>query len=190
MSSGSILLSQPIPKGPHDLDLYEVVNGERVEVLPMGALAGSLATILASYLNHWARPKKFGWAVSEVLFNFGPGRNERRPDVAFVSQERCSALVSFPPPDPSSWSVVPNLAVEVISPSNTVVEMEEKILEYFDAGVQRVWVFHPRSQRLYVYESPTQSTILTKSDELEGGKVLPGFRLMLKDLFDDLPPVQ
>ena len=62
-------------------------------------------------------------------------------------------------------------------------ELNEKIGEYFQAGVELVWVIHPKLKRLDVYESPTSIRILTENDTLDGGKVLPEFRLALKDLF-------
>jgi Uma2 family endonuclease len=79
--------------------------------------------------------------------------------------------------------VVPNLAVEVVSPTNTADEVVEKIEEYFAAGVQLVWVIHPKRRRFEVYESPTAVRVLGPGDVLDGGTVLPGFRLPIDDLY-------
>jgi len=165
--------------------LYEIVNGERREIPPMGTLAGTLASVLAHYLNAFGIERKLGLAVSEVLFCLRPGQSSRRPDVAFVSYSRWP-LTLPPVDDPSEFDFAPNLAVEVVSPSNTATEIEDKIKEYFDAGVDLVWVIHPRHRRIYVHESASQTRLLVETDELDGGNVLPGFRLSISALFDPL----
>jgi Uma2 family endonuclease len=76
---------------------------------------------------------------------------------------------------------VPDLAVEIISPSNSAEEMERKIAEYFLAGALRVWVVYPETARLYAYDSPTSVRILTRDDVLVDEAILPGFRLNLAE---------
>jgi Uma2 family endonuclease len=175
-----------LPKGTNgqisDDSLYEVINGQRVEIPHMGAFAGTVASMIVHYLNEFALPKKLGFAVNEVLFNLGVNRQQRRPDLAFISWDRWKV-----PPiageDPPAWDVVPNIMGEAVSPTNTAEEIEVKMLEYFAAGVMLVWVIYPRQERIYVYESPTKVHILQMGDELDGGAVLPGFRVKLADLF-------
>ena len=165
--------------------LFEMVDGQRREIPRMGALAATIATFLATYLNIFAWPHKLGFAVVEAMFQLPAGRPQRRPDVAFVGAERWRAS-SPPANDPSAWDVVPTIAAEVVSPSNTAEGIEEKLQDYFSAGVQLVWVIYPVIRRVYVYESLTQVHILTATDALEGGDGLPGFRLPLADLFAGL----
>jgi len=170
-------------------ELYEIVNGERKEIPHMGALAGTLATMLVEFINAYARPRRLGLAVIEVLFRLRPGRPSRRPDVAFMALDRWP-ITDPSMDDPPEWDVVPNLAVEVISPTNSAVDTEEKLRDYFDAGVQLVWVIYPGLRRIYVYESRTQVRVFEENAELDGGTVLPGFRLPIADLFAAmvLPP--
>ena len=151
------------------------------EFPPMGALAATIASILMSHLNIFAWSRRLGFAVSEVTFRLLAGRPQRRPDVAFIPYDRWSP----PPPteDPPAWDVVPTLTVEVISPNDAVTELEEKLRDYFDAGVRLVWVLNPTLRRVYVYESFTAVRILQENDELDGAGVLPGFRLRVADLF-------
>ena len=78
---------------------------------------------------------------------------------------------------------MPNVAIEVVSPHDYAEDLWEKIAEYFNAGVQLVWVVFPRQQFVYAYESFGQIRILTKSDTLQGGVVLPGFSLPLTEIF-------
>jgi Uma2 family endonuclease len=163
--------------------LYEIVDGERREIPRLGALAATVATLLATHLNVFALPRKLGFAVVEAMFQLQAGRPQRRPDVAFVAMDRWRA--SHPPADndPPAWDVVPAVAVEVISPTNTADDIEKKLQDYFAAGVGLVWVVYPVLQRVYVYTSLTDIRIVTATDALDGGTVLPGFRLPLGDLF-------
>ncbi len=83
------------------------------------------------------------------------------------------------PATDNAWDVVPNLAVEVVSPTDNVEGLEQKIAEYFRAGVQLIWVVHPTRSKVHVYQSPTQITVLSKNDVLDGGTVVPGFKLAI-----------
>ena len=125
---------------------------------------------------------KLGLVVTETLFVLDAQRNlKRRPDVAFVSYPRWR---EDRVPRTEAWDVVPDLAVEVISPTNLAEEIDDKITDYFTAGVRLVWVLYPASGRVYVYQSPERVTGLERTDELEGGDVLPGFRLPVAALFE------
>ena len=80
--------------------------------------------------------------------------------------------------------MVPDLAIEVVSPNNTAQECLLKVQEYFRAGVQRVWVIYPGVEQIYVYSSPTDPRVLTRSDILSGEPLLPGFQLPVSTLLD------
>jgi len=183
MASAALPAPNLMPTAELDSEsLYEIVNGERREILHMGAWGGTIASILVYHLNTFAFHQKLGLAMVEVLFRLSPNRLSRRPDVAFVSFDRWP-LTALPTDDPPEWEVVPHLAVEVLSPTNSAQEVLDKIDEYFQAGVQLVWVIYPLRRYIYVYESPTQNRILSETDELDGGEVLPGFRLSIAALF-------
>ena len=171
---------------PPDEDiLYEVVDGKLMELGPMGAHEAWLATVLAGYLTNFARQHQLGRVVQELLFDFtAMVQRKRRPDVAFVSYERWPR--QRPVPHAESWGVVPNLVVEVVSPSDKGNDILDKIAEYFRLGVECVWVIFISQAQVYVYESPTQVRILTRADELYGEPVLPHFRLPLATLFEDI----
>jgi Uma2 family endonuclease len=154
-----------------------------VETAPMSAYACILANILARELNFHARQLNIGQAVVEVLFHLAlPVDRNRRPDLAFVSYDDWpkDRVVD---PNANAWDVVPQLAVEVISPHDLAEELIEKIDEYFRSGVKLVWVVFPRHSAVHVYESSAIIRVLTRNDVLDGGKILPQFRLPLKDLF-------
>jgi Uma2 family endonuclease len=163
--------------------LYEIVNGERVEVPPMGARAGRIANLLAYLLNEFARPRRLGEAMVEILFLMRPDLPQRRPDVAFVSAERWTDELNGSD-DPPAYAVVPDIVVEVDSPANTAREIENKVQEYFAAGVRLVWVIYPDPGRIHVFDAPTGSRILHSRDKLDAAPVLPGFRVSVADLFN------
>jgi Uma2 family endonuclease len=174
MHNGVLFLDEP---------LYEVVAGRRVEVAPMGAHENVMASSLMWFLQTFAKPHGLGRAVMETLFDLATVGRERRPDVAFVSSQRWP-YNRLPPRGENSWKVVPNLAVEVVSATNTADEVLAKIHEYFQAGVELVWVIYPEPGEVYVYESPTSVQILQRADVLDGGRLLPGFKLPLAELFE------
>ena len=101
--------------------------------------------------------------------------------MAFVSYERWPKDRTLP--GTATWRVVPDLAVEVISPHDLAVEVLEKVDDYFRAGVRLVWVMYPRHRRVFVHTTPKSITVLDASDTLDGGDVLPGFQIHLTDLF-------
>ena len=104
----------------------------------------------------------------------------RFPDLAFYRYER------FPNgefPTEAFPNLAPDLAVEVLSESNTASEMELKRKEYFLAGTQLVWEIDPESRSVEVFASSEESTLLDSEGTLDGGKVLPGFTMAIGELF-------
>src|SRR5207244_9943879 len=100
---------------------------------------------------------------------------------AFVSTQ--SWPLDRPIPEEGDWEVIPDLAVEVSSPNDLLKDVLAKMNEYFTYGVRQVWLVIPTRQYVLVFESPTRVRILTAADELDGGTLLPGFRLPLASLF-------
>jgi len=172
------------PEPPGDDILYEIVDNEVRELPPMGAHETNLASVLFRILSPFAWDHALGKVVSEMLFLLIPGTNlQRRPDLAFVSFARWRR--GRPVPKSPAWEVVPNLAIEVVSPKNLANEVMVKIEDYFLAGVQRVWVIYPVIAKLYDYDSPTSVRILTPDQLLEGGDVIPGLQVALTEILDD-----
>jgi Uma2 family endonuclease len=149
---------------PQDDDiLYEVVDGKLVELGPMGAHEIWLATVLVVHLANFVRQHQLGRVMQELLFDFtAMVQRKRRPDVAFVSYERWPR--QRPVPHAEAWEVVPNLVVEVISPSDKGNDILDKVAEYFRIGVECVWVIFISQTQVYIYQSPTQVRILTRAD--------------------------
>lgn len=171
--------------------LYEVIDGEAREVAPMGALANVLASELALRIGA-VRPSVRDLIVTETLFALpAPVNRRRRPDVAYLPASRVPA--SWPPPpgsDPPAIEAAPSLAVEVVSPSDLAVELEEKRREYFAAGVTTVVFIFPTMRTIHVHDSATDARVLTEADTLDVGPAIPGFSVPVADLFAPLNPPQ
>lgn len=162
--------------------LYEIEDGRVAELPNMGMLAGYVAKRLYDELRSFLAKNDLGVVVFEIVFLLDVARKlGRRPDVAFVSTERWPH--DFEMPDEGHASVVPDLAIEVISPRDRMVKVMRKLGEYFRYGVREVWLVEPTEQMIYVYRALNRVQVLGPDDELDGGDVLPGFRLPIGPLF-------
>ncbi len=166
------------------LKFYEVVDGQVLENPPMGAEETELAGLFAELMAPFARASRLGRVIPETLFLIDRARNlKRRPDVAFVSDSRWPLRRRVPQTE--AWDVVPDLAVEVVSETNSANSVVIKLEEYFQAGVRRVWVIYPVVGKVYVYDSAAAVRILQIGDELDDADLLPGFRVALSTLFEE-----
>lgn len=181
-------LQEPISAIADD-ELYEVIDGQRVRTPPMAALSVWIGSELTRHLGNFTAAN-LGRAVTEMLFHLpAPINRDRRPDVAFVSYERWAKSRPVPRVG-NAWDVVPNLATEVVSPTDSAEELDDKIAEYFRAGVELVWVVYPNQSKIHVHTLPTQPiTVRLRNDVLDGGTVVPGFRLPLAELFTETEAV-
>lgn len=162
--------------------LYEIVDGQQLDLPPMSAYATWLASRLHGLLWPYVETHGLGTCMAEMLFIMDVQRDlRRRPDVAFVSAQRWPIDRDLPPT--GDWEVVPDLAVEFISPNDVFKDVLSKVREYFFYGVQLVWVVSPEEQQIYVYTSPTQVHILSTGDDLTGEHVISGFQLPVARLF-------
>lgn len=157
--------------------LCELVDGVLVEK-PTGYDESRLAAELIYALVDFLRRHNLGTAAgADGMMRLLSGL-VRIPDVSFVSWEHLPESYGAIPP------VAPDLAVEVLSESNTPREMERKLREYFEAGTQLVWHVDPKSRTVAVYTSPDQLIVLDESQTLDGGTVLPGLEIPLRELFE------
>lgn len=160
----------------------ELIEGVLLEKT-VGMIESRLAMYLAGLLNAFVIPRNLGIVTGpdgtmQIIADL-----VRIPDVAFISWDRLPGRKLPKEPVPL---VAPNLAAEVLSKSNTPKEMSVKREEYFNAGVQLVWELDPRQRVVDVYTAPTDPVTLGIHDTLDGGTVLPGFTVTLKELFAEL----
>ena len=163
----------------HEDRCCELIDGVLVEKA-MGWYESRLAIVIAYFIESFLDDHDLGVVAGEHgLLRLFPNQ-VRIPDVSFISWEQ------FPdrklPADPIP-GLYPNLAVEVLSQSNTEKEMRRKLREYFAAGTQLVWLVDPKARTVRVYTSPRKSKLVREDQTLDGGDVLPGFQLPLRKLF-------
>jgi Uma2 family endonuclease len=174
------LLTMPHCDGKNDYR-FELIRGELKKMSPTGGTHGILCAELAIALGIFLKSTHLGLvfgAETGFLVEHNPD-TVVGADAAFVSHERLKDVENID----KFLPFAPDLAVEVLSPGNTVQEIDEKIAFYFAAGSRAVWVFNPKRRTVAVYSSPLEVRILGEQETLDGGDVLPGFTLELAKLF-------
>jgi Uma2 family endonuclease len=162
--------------------LCELIDGVLVEKA-MGYTESVLATYLIELLNAFVRPRNLGLITSpDGTIRLWAGR-VRIPDIAFFPWGRMPGRRRPPEPIPT---LAPDLAVEILSTSNTRAEMRLKRQDDFSVGVRLVWEIDPVDRTVTVYTAPETGTVLAEADTLGGGAVLAGFALPLREFFAEL----
>lgn len=179
---GTATVQDVIDVAQREGKLCELVEGVLLEKT-MGYNESTLAGFLLSMLNAFVIPRNLGLVTgADGTVELMPDL-VRIPDVAFTSWDRLPGRRRPTDPIPQ---LAPNLAVEVLSRSNTPGEMAAKRQDYFAAGVELVWEIDPQPRTVQVYTAPAQSITLGARDTLTGGVVLPGFTLAVQELFAEL----
>jgi Uma2 family endonuclease len=159
--------------------LCELIDGVLVEK-PMGVKESLIAVAIIGFLGRFVNENGLGVVLGEGgMLRLWPGR-VRIPDVCFISWERIPGN-EFP--DEPIPDLAPDLAIEVLSRGNKKKEMRIKRRDYFQSGVHAVWEIQPKTQTAEVYKSPTKRLRIGPDGALDGGTILPGFELPLKELF-------
>jgi Uma2 family endonuclease len=162
--------------------LCELIDGTLVEKA-MGWQEAELAIVIATLLRNFVAASHLGKIFGpDGMFRLEP-EQIRIPDVAYISKQRFAGRTLD---RGAFWELGCDLAVEVISPSNTRREMERKLNDYFAAGVKLVWLVYLDPREIVVYTSPNSSVTLRGEDALEGGPVLPGFSVPVAQVFAEL----
>jgi Uma2 family endonuclease len=166
---------------PDDGYRYELVEGELIRMAPAGAEHGKVTVKITTPLSVHVDANNLGTvyaAETGFIIRQNPD-TVRAPDVAFVSRERIESAGVI-----KSYTIgAPDLAVEVISPGDTVREVEKKVREWLEAGTRMVLVVSPILRTITVYRSLTDIVVLTEKDTLDGDDVVPGFCIAVADVF-------
>lgn len=156
---------------------YEFVNGQWEEKEMPGARHSGVCGRLERRLGTFVEINEVGEVYPEASFQIG--ENERIPDLAFVSAERIPAEGE---PE-TKWPMPPDLAIEIISPSDFYEKVYAKAMEYLAAGVKQVWVISPENQVVTIYRSATNIIAFPLESDLVSEDLLPGFRCPLREIF-------
>jgi Uma2 family endonuclease len=181
LAQEKLMTVEELAKLPPDQSRGELIGGIFFQRTLFTKLHGSIAANVLGFLGNYVKKSQVG-RIYMTGTGFILARNPdtvRAPDAAFVQAER---LGDQPPT--GFFEGAPDLAVEVISPSETVDEVESKVIDYLEAGSALVWLIYPRTQTVTVYRSLTDIKILTIEDTLTGGDLLPGFSVSLQEIFE------
>lgn len=161
----------------HDVEGYEYVNGELVPIAPPSREHGEISVNIIHYLYSYVYEQKLGRLyTAETTFQIG--ERTAKPDVAFVSTARLTGDKT------KGFSIPPDLAIEVVSPSDVQSRIAAKALAYLNAGTRLVWVLEPVTKTVTVYRSERDIKMLTQGDTLTGEDVVPGFSCPVAQLFE------
>jgi len=168
---------------PDDGNSHELVRGVLATEPPPGGEHGRVEAQVVMLLKTFVRRHRLGriYAGDTGFILARSPDTVRGPDVAFVSRERVGSIDVGPGYIPGA----PDLAVEILSPGNRRGDVQSKVADYLAAGARRVWVIDPSVPCVQVYRTLLDSRLLSRSDELEGEDVLPGFRVKVAELFED-----
>jgi len=160
--------------------LYELVQGELITMPPAGYDHGAIGVRLTAFLFNHVSSHQLGCVTGPdtgFILSQDPD-TVRAPDVSFVRQER------LPDPLPVKfWEGAPDLAVEVLSPSDSATEMDAKVQEYLDAGATEVIVITPKLKMVKIFRHGQTATVLRSGDILRDLESVPGFQCHIDEIF-------
>jgi Uma2 family endonuclease len=164
---------------PDDGMRHELINGELLQMSPSGIVhsraIGWITHVLSNHIvSHDLGP--FFGAEGGFIISRDPD-TVLAPDFAFIAKSRAR----FPVPD-GFYPGAPDLAVEVLSPHDRVVEVDDKIQRWLDAGSHQVWIVNPNRRTLVIHRKDTQPQVLQSADRVTGNDLLPGFQATVEEL--------
>ena len=162
---------------PHNGYRYELIKGELRQMAPAGRQHGRIAATICSRLESFVRNNNLGeiYAAETGFLIWTDPDTVRAPDASFVSRARADATDE----EEGFFPGAPDLAVEVISPNDRAVEVEDKALDWLRAGAKMVIVLNPKTRTATIYRGFDDIRILTEGDTIDGGDVVPGWQLPL-----------
>lgn len=176
-----LLTAEEYWQSPLNTKHSELVRGEVVKKMPPGALHGAVAATIAMLLRLWTQRLGGGYVAVEAGYMLRHDPDTLRgPDVSYVSLSR------IPPgglPE-AFWNLAPDLAVEVVSPSESASDIREKVRDFLAAGTPVVWVVFPSTREVLVHTADGLARTYGENDVLEHQEVRPGFSCRVAELFD------
>jgi Uma2 family endonuclease len=179
-TSDQLLTVEEFEALPEELYRTELVRGKVVREPPANFGHGAIAAQVGAMLHAHVRKHNLGVVVgAETGFVLAPlPSTVRAPDVAFVSHERLPKEIGK-----GFARFVPDLAVEVVSPSNSAREIAEKTFDYLDAGTRMVWIIDPRTRTLTVYRSSSDIRVFRETEAADVSDVVPSLTILVAELF-------
>jgi Uma2 family endonuclease len=177
MASKTLLTVEHFEQLPDDGMRHELDEGELISIPPPFGAHGKVQVETVFILRSFAGPRSLGTVFTESGFRLSHDI-VRAPDVSFIRAERVNTLDLE-----RRFECAPDLAVEIISPSETAAEIAHKVRQYLHAGVEMVWVLYPRDRTIHVFESLHRARILEAEEMLEAPSLLPDFSVRVSEFF-------
>jgi Uma2 family endonuclease len=163
---------------------FELIEGVVYEMHPPGERHGIVTTLILSSLFIHVKINRLGRVTTETAYYLPTDpHNPLSPDIAFTRTERLK------PPVEGYVPQMPDFVVEVKSPDNTLNELKHKAERYLKNGVKLVWIVQPGRKKVHICTSGESGMVVTVSgigDTLDGGDIVPGFTLVVRDIFEIL----
>lgn len=181
MATTRIMTAEDLWQLEDDEYRYDLIRGELIRMSPANYRHGILGMRIARKIADFADEHDLGEVPSsETGFVLA-----RDPDVVLAPDAAYIRLDRVPPRDQQNRfaQLAPDLVVEVVSPSDLSRDVHTKVMEYLAAGVMIVWVVEPKTEDVTVYTPDRTARVYVTGDELDGGEILPGFKLPIADIF-------
>ena len=181
MTTRTLVTADELLQMPDDGKRYELIEGELIEMAPAGLRHGEIAATIALLIGNHVRENDHGsvFVADPGFFLKRDPDTVRAPDVAFIVKNSLS-----PEGAPAGFSdTIPDLVVEVVSPSDRANQVQEKIEQWIGHGVKLVWVAYPECRSIMVYSSLSEAHVLHEGETLTGDPVLPGFSCPVAEIF-------
>ena len=174
------MTAEELFKMPDDGYRCELVRGELRTMTPPGQYHGEYAGNTYLSLGNHVRANNLGKTYTEIGFLIETDPDHvRAPDVAFISHERLETIGE----GPGYFPAAPDLAIEVISPNDRLTQVNEKVRDWLNAGTRMVVVVNPRRRDATLHLPGEDSIVLTQEDTLDGGDVVPGWTMPVREIF-------
>jgi Uma2 family endonuclease len=166
---------------PDDGVRHEISEGELITMPPPKSLHTLIALVILEALQAYLKQRGGARAFPEAGYVLSRDPlSIRQPDVSVLSTER---IQSTAPDD--YFEGAPELAVEVVSPSDSAEDLDVKVEQYLQSGAKQVWILYPKTKRIHVFQPDSQVRVLDGMQTLEGGDLLPGFSMKVVEVFSE-----
>jgi Uma2 family endonuclease len=182
-TTAALMTAEELLRLPRGEFRYELINGELKRMSPTGHEHGRITIRLTVPLAQHIRANRLGEVyAAETGFRLTSNPDTvRAPDIAFICQQRVDKVGTTT----GYWPGAPDLAVEVLSPDERAPQVTRKVSEWLTAGAREVWVVSPKLRNITVYRALNDVAVFTEQDQLDGGEVVPGFRMDVAEIFRD-----
>ena len=176
----ALITVEELEQLPEDDYRYELVEGELIRMSPTkpthGKIAMKIARILGNYIEAKGLGEIYGTDVGFIIKR--DPDTVRAPDIAFVSRERIPEDLGE-----AFFPYAPDLAVEILSPDESAMEVQDRVENYFQGGSKMVWIVNPKTRTVTVYRSLTDIQVLAANDQLTGNDLILGLSFQVASIF-------